>query len=298
MKQSVCSRGADTRDNNIEDLDLDVAIELEEHEDRESIHGGAFRDLSGRRFGRWTVIDWLRTDAHGSIYRCICDCGVEREVRGYALINGKSRSCGTSGCRMKAPVIGSKMPTSLLVAPEDMQAYRIWCDLVEIANPLNWRCQEDGSPYPILGISRDVKDWPTFHKWMNGEVIDPTEGSKRNLTDKQAYYTGMVLVSRADAPVGHSPEGVTGVVIRFENLEWGYGPMAKREGRTLVLGTSKSKYYRPRGEEDGPVYTRKQLVEKFGVTMSTFNARISRGWTVEEACVGKRTISIGAPVFR
>lgn len=290
MKYEVCSRGADTRDNNLADIDYAVALELEEHEARESIHGGAFRDLTGRRFGRWTVLGWVRTDAHGSVYRCRCDCGVERDIRGAALSNGSSRSCGAAGCRKRLQIAGHTMPTSLLVAPEDMQAYRIWCDLVEIANPLNWRCQEDGSPYPILGISRDMRDWPTFQKWMNGEVIDPTEGSRRNLTETQAYYTGMVLVSRADAPVGHSPEGVTGIVARFESLEWGYGPMAKREGRTLVLGTSKSKYYRVEGK--GPVLTRKQLAEQFGVSMSTFNARISRGWTVEEACVGKRN-----PVF-
>ena len=288
------SEGCDKIGTSIDEM---VAQELLDHEDRESIHGGAFRDLSGMRFGRWTVEEWVRTDAHGSVYRCRCDCGTEREVRGAALTNGSSRSCGGPGCRKKRVVSGPMMPTTLLVAPEDMQAYRIWCDLVEIADPRNWRCQANGSPYPIRGIFRDVKDWPTFQRWMNGEVIDPTEGSRKNLTEKQTYYTGMVLVSREGAPLYDLDDGVSkGIIAKFEDLEWVDPLQAQREGRLLILGKNKTKFYRV--EKEPGVYTRKQLTERFGVTMSTFNARISRGWTTMEACVGKKDIVVMDPSRR
>lgn len=66
-------------------------------------------DLTGRRFGRWTVIEkdpeshrcrtmhpyigkpTLTTFAK---WRCRCDCGTEKSVIGINLTTGKSRSCG------------------------------------------------------------------------------------------------------------------------------------------------------------------------------------------------------------
>jgi hypothetical protein len=57
-------------------------------------------DLSGKEFGRWLVIgkqpNRLRRPS-GSSYRvwlCRCDCGGEKEIDGWALSSGKSRSCG------------------------------------------------------------------------------------------------------------------------------------------------------------------------------------------------------------
>jgi len=56
-------------------------------------------DLTGRRFGRWTVLA-----IHPERYRhcrgtftrwiCRCDCGIERVVLGGSLRSGRSKSCG------------------------------------------------------------------------------------------------------------------------------------------------------------------------------------------------------------
>jgi hypothetical protein len=57
-----------------------------------------FKDITGNKFGRWTVIN--RTEnksSDGSFYwLCRCDCGIEREVRGQNLRNGNSRMCHAS----------------------------------------------------------------------------------------------------------------------------------------------------------------------------------------------------------
>ena len=45
--------------------------------------------LTGRRFGRWTVLNDGRPEL-----LCRCDCGTERAVSARALLNGKSQSCG------------------------------------------------------------------------------------------------------------------------------------------------------------------------------------------------------------
>lgn len=54
-------------------------------------------DLTGKRFGKWIVIcrapDKLGTEDI-AMWKCICDCGTVRDVRGYTLRHGMSRSCG------------------------------------------------------------------------------------------------------------------------------------------------------------------------------------------------------------
>lgn len=50
-------------------------------------------DLTGQRFGRWTVR--CRDINHkGTYWICDCDCGNTNSVRGNALTSGKSLSCG------------------------------------------------------------------------------------------------------------------------------------------------------------------------------------------------------------
>lgn len=57
------------------------------------------RELIGERFGRLTVVSQGNaiTGGNGKEYRswrCICDCGTEREVKEPLLLYGKTKSCG------------------------------------------------------------------------------------------------------------------------------------------------------------------------------------------------------------
>jgi hypothetical protein len=60
--------------------------------------GKYIKNLIGRKFGRWTPFELVRTQtAQGKktvSWRCRCDCGVEAVVIGGSLINGDSTSCG------------------------------------------------------------------------------------------------------------------------------------------------------------------------------------------------------------
>ncbi len=51
-------------------------------------------DLSGRRFGRWTVVSPAETVNSAKMWTCRCDCGTVKTVRRTALVSGRSRSCG------------------------------------------------------------------------------------------------------------------------------------------------------------------------------------------------------------
>ena len=51
--------------------------------------------LTGRKFGRLTVIRRLVNDKRGQTrWLCLCDCGLEKELRGSKITRGETRSCG------------------------------------------------------------------------------------------------------------------------------------------------------------------------------------------------------------
>lgn len=58
----------------------------------------ALKDLTGQRFGRWTVLNRAGSARSGfhvaTLWACRCDCGKVKIVRGNNLRAGKSRSCG------------------------------------------------------------------------------------------------------------------------------------------------------------------------------------------------------------
>lgn len=57
-------------------------------------------DLTGQKFGKWTVLGEAPTriygarKAHRRFWSCRCDCGTEREVLQSSLTNGNSTGCG------------------------------------------------------------------------------------------------------------------------------------------------------------------------------------------------------------
>lgn len=55
----------------------------------------AFIDLTGKRFGRLTVIEKNHVGSHRTIFwKCKCDCGEFAIVRGKSLKSGNTKSCG------------------------------------------------------------------------------------------------------------------------------------------------------------------------------------------------------------
>lgn len=65
-------------------------------------------DLRGEVFGLLTVLERAGNDAPSdgryasqATWRCRCDCGVEKALRGGHLRRGEIRTCGASACRAK-----------------------------------------------------------------------------------------------------------------------------------------------------------------------------------------------------
>lgn len=61
-----------------------------------AVFGEYVLDLTGQRFGRWTVIKLAGKDPNnrGRVWLCKCDCGTEKLIPQGRLKSGNSRSCG------------------------------------------------------------------------------------------------------------------------------------------------------------------------------------------------------------
>jgi hypothetical protein len=53
-----------------------------------------FKDLTGRVFGEWSVIELVVVGDNEVKWLCRCSCGKDGLVKGTALTNGRSKSCG------------------------------------------------------------------------------------------------------------------------------------------------------------------------------------------------------------
>lgn len=70
-------------------------------------------DLSGRKFGRLTVISHAgATKQAKAKWNCICECGTEKAVVGSALVNGSLISCGCAvGVTIRKPSVRTRAAT-------------------------------------------------------------------------------------------------------------------------------------------------------------------------------------------
>ena len=87
---------------------------------------GSLVDLTGKKFGRLTVIkrSYSNREKRRAKWLCKCDCGKEKIIRGYSLRSGHTRSCG---CLQKDTVanIGKKgLPFGLANMREIMRGYK------------------------------------------------------------------------------------------------------------------------------------------------------------------------------
>ena len=64
---------------------------------KEKVRESLLKDLKGKRFGRWVVLDLdekLTKEKRDTYWICKCDCGTVKSVNGETLKSGVSTSCG------------------------------------------------------------------------------------------------------------------------------------------------------------------------------------------------------------
>lgn len=124
---------------------------------------GKFIDLTGKRFGRLFVIERGENDKQNKpMWKCQCDCGQHVTVRGAALSQGHTVSCGCY-CREKHTTHGGF----------GSRLYEIW-------GSMHHRCsRETHYAYKDYGgrgivVCDEWKDFAKFREWAIENGYDET----------------------------------------------------------------------------------------------------------------------------
>ena len=115
-------------------------------------------DLTGRKFGRLTVISRAPNQGRRVMWQCVCDCGNEHTVNADNLARGRIKSCG---CLNKDTLV----TRSKTHGGSKTRLYRVWFNMLR-------RCNDPKSNrYKYYG-ARGIKvcdEWSnefgTFQKW-------------------------------------------------------------------------------------------------------------------------------------
>lgn len=159
------------------------------------------RELTGKRFGKLTVI--RETGKKNGVYmwECICDCGNNTNVRGHELTRGHTKSCG---CLKKEKITEYNTSHGL----SHTRLYTIWCGIKE-------RCYTPTATnykfYGAKGVSvcqEWLNDFQVFYDWAI------THGYKDNLT-----------IDRKDSDGDYCPENCQWITqsentTRANNKRW------------------------------------------------------------------------------
>lgn len=139
-------------------------------------------NLTGKRFGRWTVVSEsdLR-DCNGNImWNCKCDCGIEKTVSGNSLRKGSSTSCGCYNHDVITKFGGAVYKEKL---------YSVWASMKSRCNRESDKAYRNYGGRGIAVCKEWECDYPAFKAWAL----------------ENGYKPGM-WIDRIDNNKGYSPE--------------------------------------------------------------------------------------------
>ena len=199
-------------------------------------------DLTGRRFGRLTVIkrmDNYRAESgyQYAMWLCQCDCGNTKVIKAKSLLSGVSNSCGCLAKELASErmIKHGGYGTSL---------YNIWNSMRQRCNNPNNNAYHN---YGARGISicKEWDDFNAFRKWAYANGYDDN-ASKSEMT-----------LDRIDVNKGYYPE----------NCRWANIKQQSNNRRDTI-----------RIEFDGQVHTLSEWAEITDKKYCTLYARYKRGW--------------------
>lgn len=128
-----------------------------------------FQDLSGKRFGRWLVVDRAENRCGRSHWNCVCKCGATASVAACSLTLGKSVSCG---CFNVEGTIERCLTHGHANGGNGTRTYNCWRNMkARCTNPKNHKWPDYGGRgiticdkwFAFDGFLADMGECPTNH---------------------------------------------------------------------------------------------------------------------------------------
>jgi hypothetical protein len=144
-----------------------------------SLPGMRLIDLTGQRFGKWTVLAKAESRHNSTRWRCQCDCGRVKTIFGCSLRDGTSRSCRECMPRGLIDLTGQRFGSWLVLrraadAPgggSSRVRNRRWyarcdCGRERIVYGAALRNGTSRSCRPCAATSHGLSRTPTYHIWQ------------------------------------------------------------------------------------------------------------------------------------
>lgn len=114
-------------------------------------------DHTGKTYGRWTALSFVRVDKkqHSAIWRCRCDCGVEREVASSSFSQNGTKSCGCFNREVAAA-------RQYKHGRAGTSTFKIWCAMRERCSSPRVKAYKN---YGARGISV-CERWESFENFI------------------------------------------------------------------------------------------------------------------------------------
>ena len=144
----------------------------------------AFRDLSGKRFGRLLVIGPVAKKWRNYVWGCVCDCGAEVQVKSAELVSGDSKSCGCYKADNTRRIMTTHGHTAGQYRGKGSRAYRIWCEVKTRTSNEN---RETSHRYVGRGITVCERWQNSFASFLE-DMGEPPAGMSIDRIDNDGPY--------------------------------------------------------------------------------------------------------------
>lgn len=135
-------------------------------------------ELTGQKFGRWTVIGFAHKDKHLNTYwLCRCECGEERAVGGAKVKRGETKSCG---CLQREELI-KRCTTHGHTGSRIYEIWRAMLARCENPNHVHYHC------YGGRGITI-CKKWMKFENFLEDMGEPPTNKHQIDRINNDGNY--------------------------------------------------------------------------------------------------------------
>lgn len=209
---------------------------------------GKYRDLTGERFGRLTVIAHAERPAkykNHQFWLVRCDCGTERVV---SSSDWNRHACVSCGCFQREQASKRMYEQHLIHGKTGTRLYGIWNAMKQRC--FNPKCKE----YRLYGargitVCREWMEFLPFYEWAVSNGYD--ENAKR----------GTCTVDRIDNDGSYAPNNcrITTQKVQSRN---------RRGNRCLTY--------------NGETKTMTEWAEEYGLSVGTLRDRLSYGWPIEK----------------
>lgn len=145
--------------------------------------GRAMIDLTGLRFGAWSVLECLGPcQNHNIKWLCLCDCGTRKAIEGGSLKRGLTNSCG---CQLasRAAAASTKHGHSGGRNKKPSKTYMVWNGMIS-------RCNGHGKRGKLYYKDRGIvvcERWKAFENFL-ADMGEAPPGLSLDRMDNDGNY--------------------------------------------------------------------------------------------------------------